>query len=200
MRGVEPAARPSVGQVMPQFPMPATFVVSRVMRPGREDAYEPWVRRLLTAAQTHDRFAAAVRLDQAGGLHHLLLQFGGPDALQAWLAQPAYRDLAAEAEAFSVGLDQRDSGKVVGFTLPSEVAAKKWRTALVTWIGVVPTLLIVSGVIGWALPALPRVLQQILSSVVLTAALTWLILPRVRGWSRFWMLQDSRGKLRKDSD
>jgi antibiotic biosynthesis monooxygenase (ABM) superfamily enzyme len=180
--------------------MPATFVVSHVMRPGREDAYELWVRRLLTAAQAHDRFAAAVRLDQGGGLHHLLLQFGGPDALQAWLAQPAYRDLAAEAEAFSVGLDQRDSGKVVGFTLPSEVAAKKWRTALVTWIGVVPTLLIVSGIVGWALPALPRVLQQILSSIVLTAALTWLILPRVRGWSRFWMLRDSQGKLRKTAD
>jgi len=179
---------------------PAAFVMSRVMRPGHDAEYDPWARRLLAAAQADACFVAAVRLDQAGGLHHLLLHFAGPDALRRWLDQPAYGELCREAEAFSVGLDQRDDGAVVGFTLPSEVAAKKWRTALVTWLGVVPTLLIVSAVVGWALPGVPRILQQILSSIVLTAALTWLILPRVRGWSRFWMLQDSQGNLRKDAD
>jgi antibiotic biosynthesis monooxygenase (ABM) superfamily enzyme len=68
----------------------------------------------------------------------------------------------------------------------------------VTWLGVVPTLLIVSSVIAWALPDVPRVVQQIISSVLLTSALTWLILPRVRGWSRFWMMQNKRGDLRKE--
>jgi hypothetical protein len=35
---------------------------------------------------------------------------------------------------------------------------------------------------------------------LLTSALTWLILPRVRGWSRFWMMQNERGDLRKEPD
>ncbi len=179
-------------------PSPAAFVISRVMRPGHEDAYDPWAARVMAAAQADERFVSAVRLDQAGGLHHLVLQFADAAALKHWSEQEAYGALASEADAFSVGLDQNDSGAVMGFDLPSEVAAEKWKTALVTWLGVVPTLLIVSSVIAWALPGVPRVVQQIISSVLLTSALTWLILPRVRGWSRFWMMQNERGDLRKE--
>jgi antibiotic biosynthesis monooxygenase (ABM) superfamily enzyme len=179
-------------------PSPAAFVISRVMRPGHEGEYDPWAARVIAAGQSEDRFISAVRLDQAGGLHHLVLQFTDRPALKRWSEQETYAALASEADTFSVGLDQKDSGAVMGFDLPSEVAAKKWKTALVTWLGVVPTLLIVSSIIAWALPDVPRVVQQITSSVLLTSALTWLILPRVRGWSRFWMLQNERGDLRKE--
>jgi antibiotic biosynthesis monooxygenase (ABM) superfamily enzyme len=179
-------------------PSPAAFVISRVMRPGHEGEYEPWASRVIAAGQAEDQLISAVRLDQAGGLHHLVLQFTDRPALENWSEQEAYAALASEADAFSVGLDQKDSGAVMGFDLPSEVAAKKWKTALVTWLGVVPTLLIVSSVIAWTLPNVPRVVQQIISSVLLTSTLTWLILPRVRGWSRFWMLQNERGDLRKE--
>ena len=117
--------------------------------------------------------------------------------MEAWSVSTDYMSLAREADHFSVSLDQKDSGATVSFTLPSEAAARKWKTALVTWLGVVPTLLIVSGVIGHALPGLSRVVQQLISSVLLTVTLTWLILPRVRAWSRFWMLRDTDGELRK---
>jgi antibiotic biosynthesis monooxygenase (ABM) superfamily enzyme len=179
-------------------PSPAAFVISRVMRPGHEGEYDPWAARVIVAGRSEDRFISAVRLDQAGGLHHLVLQFTDRSSLEHWSEQEAYAALGSEADAFSVGLDQNDSGPVMGFDLPSEVAAKKWKTALVTWLGVVPTLLIVSSVIAWALPDFPRVVQQIISSVLLTSTLTWLILPRVRGWSRFWMMQNERGDLRKE--
>ncbi|MBM6577750.1 hypothetical protein KCP91_15310 [Microvirga sp. SRT01] len=179
-------------------PAPAAFVISRVMRPGHEEAYGSWVDRVIAAAHVDGGFMSAVRLDQAGGLHHLVLHFDERRRLERWSEGATYIALASEADAFSVGLDQNDSGSVMGFDLPSEVAAKKWKTALVTWLGVVPTLLIVSSVVAWALPDVPRVLQQIVSSVLLTSALTWLILPKVRGWSRFWMMQNEQGDLRKE--
>jgi antibiotic biosynthesis monooxygenase (ABM) superfamily enzyme len=179
-------------------PAPAAFVISRVMRPGHEEAYGSWVDRVIAAAQVDGGFMSAVRLDQAGSLHHLVLHFDERPSLERWWEGATYIALASEADAFSVGLDQNDSGSVMGFDLPSEVAAKKWKTALVTWLGVVPTLLIVSSVVAWALPDVPRVLQQIVSSVLLTSALTWLILPKVRGWSRFWMMQNEQGDLRKE--
>lgn len=177
---------------------PAHLVISRVMRPGHEDDYDGWAGRVVAAAQAQAAFASAVRLDQAGGLHHLLLQFGSVPALRAWTEAWAYRRLAGEADSFSVALDQQHAGATVRFDLPSDAAAKKWKTALITWIGVVPTLLILSTAIRWAFPAMPRLAQQILSSILLTATLTWIILPRVRGWSRFWMLQNSQGDLRKE--
>ncbi len=195
----EPVGRAIVRPVMPSPPpAPAAFVISRVMRPGHEEAYGSWVDRVTAAAQAQDGFISAVRLDQAVGLHHLVLHFDERPSLERWSEGAIYIALASEADAFSVGLDQNDSGSVMSFDLASEVAAKKWKTALVTWLGVVPTLLIVSSVVGWALPDVPRVLQQIVSSVLLTSALTWLILPKVRGWSRFWMMQNEQGDLRKE--
>lgn len=175
----------------------ATLTISRVMRPGHEAQYDPWIERLIRDATAVHGYRAAIRLDQAGGLHHSVLQFDDRQSLDDWRGSDAFARLAAEADAFSVGLAQSKTGAEVGFALPSEAAAKKWKTAIVTWVGVVPTLLAVSGLVGWALPSLPRVAQQIVSSILLTSALTWLILPRVRSWSRFWMLQDSNGRLRK---
>lgn len=177
----------------------ATLIISRVMRPGREEEYAPWVDRVTSSAMADGGVVATTRLDQAGGIHHLLLYFRDPAALRQW-KQGAYASLAKHALTFSVGLDQEQAGASTRFTLPSEAAAKKWKTALVTWLGVVPALLVFSALIGWVAPSLPRPVQQILSSILLTAALTWVILPRVRSWSRFWMLQDSDGTLRRHPD
>ena len=178
---------------------PATFAISRVMHPRQDDAYDPWVERVIAAA-AHGGTHAATRLDQAGGIHHLLLHFPDSTALHVWIAGPNWTALANEAQRFSVGLDQQAQGVATHFTLPAEAAARKWKTALVTWLGVVPALLAFSSLIGWAVRGQFGAAQQILSSILLTAALTWIILPRVRSWSRFWMLQDSAGKLRRDPD
>jgi len=182
---------------MPQTPShPATLVISRVMRPGREDRYDGWAAQVIADAATRPDFQGALRLDQAGAMHHLLVQFADRVALDAWAGQG---DHGRGADGFSTGLRQVVQGPIAHVMLPSEAAARKWKTALVTWIGVVPTLLLVSGVVGWLLPHAPRPVQQILSSILLTGALTWLILPRVRGWSRFWMLRDSQGRVRTES-
>jgi antibiotic biosynthesis monooxygenase (ABM) superfamily enzyme len=95
------------------------------MRPGNEEAYGPWAARVIAAAQEDERFISAVGLDQAGALHHLVFQFADAAALKRWSEQEPYATLAFEADAFSVGLDQNDSGAIMGFDLPSEVAAKK---------------------------------------------------------------------------
>ena len=176
---------------------PATFAITRVMRPGHEQDYDRWVGQLIAALPAA---VGATRLDQAGGIHHLLLHFPDRAALTAWQAGEAWIGLRLAAERFSVGLNQAEDGRVIGVTLPSEAAAAKWKTAIVTWAGVVPTLLAVSAIVQWAAPWLPRIAQQIVSSILLTAALTWVILPRVRGWSRFWMMQDSAGRLRRKAD
>lgn len=169
------------------------------MRPGCSRQYEPWAERVAAVAQAAAGFASMVRLDQEGGMHHLLLHFDDADALHGWCGSDAYAALREEADGFSVGLDQDNREAVARFLIPSEAAAKKWKTALVTWIAVIPTLLVLSSLVERVLPNASPVVQKIVSSGLLTAALTWAILPRVRGWSRFWMLQNRSGDLRRKS-
>jgi antibiotic biosynthesis monooxygenase (ABM) superfamily enzyme len=81
--------------------------------------------------------------------------------------------------------------------LPSEQAAPKWKTFIATWAAVLPLLLVLNALVG--LLPLPKLVRLPLSSVLLTASLTWFVLPFVRRRVRPWLLADDEG-IRKEPD
>ncbi|WP_375397833.1 hypothetical protein [uncultured Sphingomonas sp.] len=182
---------------MPQF---ATLVLTRVIRPGRLDRFRGWATDLDRAAAGAPGHDGSVRLEQAGGFHHLLHRFVGADDLARWQASPAYAALMRAGESHSVGRAQAETGDRVSFALPSEATAHKWKTWLVTLVAVLPVLLVISTAVRALLTGWPPIAQTALSSPILTAVLTGLILPRVNRWSRFWQVQDSDGRVGKSRD
>jgi antibiotic biosynthesis monooxygenase (ABM) superfamily enzyme len=175
-----------------------TLITSRAVKAGDEDRFERWADRLLQAAAKAPGYLSGVRLGQTQGLQHLVLQFrAGPDA-QAWRDSTDFKRLASEADGFSVGLDQMASGDPVRFELPSDASAAKWKRFVTTWIAVFPVLLTISSLMRWLLGDWPPTLQLVPSSLMLTATLQWIILPRIQRWSRSWLLKDANGNLRTD--
>lgn len=182
------------------MPAPATFIASHIVRPGHLDQFRAWAAEFDRAAAQAGGHRGGIRLEQAGGFHHLIHRFATAENLDAWLASPAYRSLREAGEAHAVARAQHEAGDQVGFALPSEASAPKWKAWLVTWLSVLPVILLVSSAIRWLSPDLPPLAQAALSSLILTATLTWLILPRVNRWSRFWQVRNTSGKVRKGSD
>lgn len=182
------------------MPAPATFIASHVVRPGHLEPFRAWAAEFDQAAARAAGHAGGVRLEQAGGFHHLIHRFAAPDDLERWLASPAYEQLRDAGEDHAVARTQHKAGDLVGFDLPSEASVPKWKAWLVTWLSVLPVILLVSSAIRWVLPTLPPLAQAALSSLILTATLTWIILPRVNRSSRFWQIQNTSGKVRKGSD
>lgn len=176
---------------------PATFVLSRVVRPGRQADYQLWADAFDRAAAAVPGHRGGVRLEQGGGFHHLLHRFADAEQLDRWRASPPVVALLAAAEHHSVGRAQQAVGAQVGFALPSEAAARKWKAWLVTWLTVLPVLLVVSTIVRRMLPGWPPPAQLIASSPILTGLLTWVILPRVNRWSRFWQVQTAGGRARR---
>jgi antibiotic biosynthesis monooxygenase (ABM) superfamily enzyme len=84
----------------------------------------------------------------------------------------------------------------VQFDLPSDASAAKWKRFVTTWLAVFPVLLAISSLTRWLLEDWPPLLQLIPSSLMLTATLQWIILPRIQRWSRFWLLRGADGDLR----
>lgn len=66
---------------------------------------------------------------------------------------------------------------------------------MTTWLTVFPVLLVISLVVRATLDDTPLPLQLLPSSLLLTATLQWIILPRLQRYTRFWLLQDSSGRL-----
>lgn len=178
----------------------ATAVISRAVRPGRLDEFRAWADRLDAAVGTQPGFLGLIRLEQSGGLHHLVHRFDSRAALDRWKASPDYHALIEAGRHASVGLHQVKTGERIHLDVPSESGGSKWKLFLVTWVIVLPVLLALSSGIRALFPGLPPLVQTAISSLLLTGALTTVILPRLQRWSRFWLLQDARGKLKTSGD
>lgn len=181
---------------MPLDPAATTTVItSRALRAGHEADFERWVEQLNALASAAPGYRAAIRLGQTAGFQHLLFRFDDMTAAEAWQRSDAVVAHVAIADGFSTALRQVATGNRVAFDLPSDASASKWKRFVTTWLAVFPVLLLVSTVVRMVLTDVPLPLQLLPSSLILTATLQWIILPRLQRHTRFWLLQDGSGRL-----
>lgn len=172
-----------------------TIVTSRAIRAGREDDFERWVEELGRLARAAPGYRAEIRLGQTAGFQHLLFRFDDQAASDAWQADETVSAHVAVADGYSTALRQIKAGDGVTFELPSDASASKWKRFVTTWLTVFPVLLMISLAVRTLLKDAPLPLQLLPSSLILTATLQWIILPRLQRYTRFWLLQDSSGRL-----
>ncbi len=173
----------------------ATIITSRAIRAGHEQEFERWVEELNRYARAAPGYRAAIRLGQTAGFQHLLFRFDDRAAAETWHDEPTMRAHIATADRFSTSLRQLEVGDGVTFDLPSDASASKWKRFVTTWLTVFPILLVISMVVRTVLKDAPLPLQLLPSSLLLTATLQWIILPRLQRYTRFWLLQDGSGRL-----
>jgi antibiotic biosynthesis monooxygenase (ABM) superfamily enzyme len=176
-------------------PQTATVVTSRAIRAGHEEDFERWAAALQGLALEARGYRAAIRLGQTAGFQHLLFRFDDRASAEAWHDSSAIRSHVAIADGWSTALRQIQSGDRIAFELPSDASASKWKRFVTTWLTVFPVLLVISLVVRTLLKEAPLPLQLLPSSLLLTATLQWIILPRLQRYTRFWLLQDRSGRL-----
>lgn len=178
-------------------PEPATMVATRVVPVGDAEAFDRWAGAMTRSAADAAGSGGGVRLEQAGGLVHLVHRFDDEAALAAWTGSKDYRALLAEGERFPVERRTVATGRVARVAVPAESAASKLKTAILTWVTVFPVLLVVSTTVRALVGSWPQPLQLLLSSVVMVAALSWVIQPWVQRRARPWTLADGHGRARR---
>ena len=174
-----------------------TVVVTRVVRPGKEDEFAAWAEEVDAAAARFDGHLGAVRLHDNQGLNHLVYLFDGDDHLKRWEDSPLRRELIRRGNELSDDQRTTADGRHSWFTVPSTSAS--WKSFVMTWLAVFPSLLVISSVVRWIGPGLPQPLQLAISSLTLTALLTWVILPRVTNRVRPWLFHGARPEARSPS-
>jgi len=175
---------------------PSTLIVSHAVRPGKTEEFARWIEEVSDVAKRAPGFCDIVRLGQTNALRHLLLRFASRDDLERFRAGETFQRLERRARDLTTGIDQVADGCDVDVRLPSDASAAPWKRFLVTWLSVLPVLLVVSTAIRALLPTVPPPVQVTVSSLCLTSLLQWVILPRVQRAARAWMLKDEAGRLR----
>lgn len=174
-----------------------TVVDTLVVHEGKNAAFAAWLTELqdtLNAQAGHE--GGVVRLDQPGGIVHLLHHFADRPSLDAWIGSDRHRTLATAAVAFAISHRQTGDGPNPGFALPGDASAPKWKRVVVSWATVFPLLLGTSYAGQALVPDWPRPLTLALSSLAITVVLNLLVFPRVNRRLEPWLLEAGNGDVR----
>ena len=173
---------------------PATGVASRRVEPGREEEFEAWTSGILSAVKEFpgylgsdvlrpsnaedDEYSIIYRFDHASNLE----RWEASDERRRWLdrAEPIVREQTVH----------RLTGLETWFTLPSkegQPAPPRYKMAVVTWLAVFPTVLIIFTLFGPLLNLLPMVLRTLLFTLTMVSLMTYVIMPRMTRLFSFWL-------------
>ncbi|MFI0805818.1 antibiotic biosynthesis monooxygenase [Streptomyces echinatus] len=166
-----------------------TVVVTRVVAPGKEDAFARWADEVDRAAAGFPGHLGAVRLHDAQGLHHLVYRFDSAEHLDAWERSDVRQELLRRGNRISDPRSSSSADLAPWFTLQERGVPPKWKSFLTTWAAAYPCLLTFATLLKLLFPGLPQSAALAVNSFLLTALLTWVIQPRLTRQARPWLLR-----------
>ena len=183
-----------------------TVLVTRRVKAGHEADFEQASQTMTAAACTFPGYLGGqlVRPDAQAtsddpsltGVYHVVYAFDTAAHLEGWQQSPT-RLLALAAIAPHIeGQTQRQvSGLGHWFAAPvgpHQRPPPRWKVAVVTWLGICPTVYTLFVLLGAALapwPLLPRVM--VLTSLVVII-MTWLVAPQLTRLLKPWLYAAGR--------
>ncbi|MEX8517956.1 MAG: antibiotic biosynthesis monooxygenase [Leptothrix sp. (in: b-proteobacteria)] len=175
-----------------------TVLVTRRVKTGHEAAFEQTMGDMIAAAATFAGHLGGqlVRPGEEGGdepnLYHVVFAFDSAAHLKAWQQSPA-RSLGLAAVSLHTDGEQlvrQVTGLGHWFAAPvgpKQIPPPRWKVAVVTWLGICPTVFVLFVLLGELLapwPLLPRVM--LLTSLVVIL-MTWVVAPQLTKLLKPWL-------------
>jgi antibiotic biosynthesis monooxygenase (ABM) superfamily enzyme len=169
---------------------PVKIVLERRARPGEKESFERWVEELVALAGRSGALQGSSVLTTGGGEYFILLRFASQGDLERWQASPEVVSLLGRGDTLAIAADQPvvQTGLETWFTLPGlpvpPTPPPRWKMALMTWLALLPQVIVLS----FLVPAeLPFLLEVSLSTAIPVMMLTWVIMPRVTRLLYRWL-------------
>jgi hypothetical protein len=159
--------------------------------PGREADFAQWARGISDAAARFPGHLGAgyIRPARADGEHTIVYRFDTREHFDAWQNSEERRRWVDASRDLVLGERvQMATGLEHWFADPSCAGEppKAWKQALLIWLGLYPTVLVVGYTVGvlvarWPLPA-----RSVMTTAISVVLMTWVVMPVVtRAFRRF---------------
>ena len=183
-----------------------TVLITRRVKAGHEAAFEQASADMTAAARAFPGYLGGqlVHPDAEGNsddatLYHVVFAFDTPEHQQGWQQSPT-RSLALAAIAPHIEGQTVRQVSGLGHWFAAPVGPKqnpppRWKVAVVTWLGICPTvyaLFVLLGPLLAAWPLLPRVM--LLTSLVVIV-MTWAVAPKLTQWLKPWLYPATRASI-----
>ena len=174
-----------------------TVAITRRADPARTAEMVAWVNAGTTLAEDFPGFLGTgwVRPGPDSDEWHMLYRFADAEALRNWEESPQRRWWLSSAEGFVEHTRiERRTGIEGWFEPPTRsesvivpAAPPRWKQAVTIWVGFFPVSLLAAVSLARLLTGLDVVLRTLVSTLVLTPIMTYLVLPAVTRVLQPWL-------------
>lgn len=172
-----------------------TAVITHRVRTGREDGYEAWIKGIAAAArQFEGHWGVNILRPQPGATsdYVIVLQFDSCSNLNAWLNSEVRKGWIDRVQPL---IQAQESVQVLTglegwFQLPKQAgpaAPKRYKQAILVWVGVMMVSLLVQPLLAPVLQYLPWPLRVGVSVAITVVLLSYFIMPRLTRWFKGWL-------------
>lgn len=163
-----------------------TRIARRRVRPGHEAQYEELVREMFVLMKRHHGFLGAdiVPPEPGSGLYQVVVNFGSEAGLAQWDASADRREIFARMRAHAEGEPEHRRLNAleewfVGPSVPEHTRPPRWKTAVVTWLGIWPLASVILYFLTpvWDGLGLPFLVMTAINVVLIVGAMVYLVAP-----------------------
>ncbi len=161
-----------------------TAVISHYIRPGRESGYEEWMKDISQTARQFAGYQGVTILRPQPGTraeYVIISRFDNYDNLSHWLRSPERKEWIERSKPL---VHKPENVKVLSglealVSLPDTASTPppRYKTAIVTWIGVFFCVSTVIYFLGPYFAPLPFLLNQAIVNAIIVVLLVYLIMP-----------------------
>lgn len=163
-----------------------TRIARRKALPGREQEYEARVREMLAQMRKHKGFLGGDMIppEEPGGDYQIVTRFASEADVDVWersveraRSLESLREVAEGEPEF-----RKLSGLEAWFepvVVPASMHPPRVRMAVVTWLGIFPTVSFFLWFVAPLLQSLPFLLRTALLTALIVMTMTWVVMPRL---------------------
>ena len=183
---------------------PLTVVVSRRVRKGQQEAFEALSSQMTERASRFPGYLGTAMFRPASPddpEYRIVFKFRDRETLTAWEESEERAELLQQIESLLVQPSEREvtSGIVTWFTLPGQnpvTPPPKWKMTIVSWLALYPAVTLVFVIFGDLLAQVPLLLRTMIVTIVVMGLMSYVLMPRMTKWFKFWLFPDRRSNSR----
>ncbi|MET7928156.1 antibiotic biosynthesis monooxygenase [Streptomyces sp. NPDC005349] len=174
-----------------------TAVISHDVRPGREQEFERWQKKVLREQEKYPGFMGTEFFKPVEGIQDhwvVVFRYDTREHLDAWLDSSNRERLLEEGRDYFASYEVRKVGTAFGgwFRFGSdegEEVPPNWKQAMTVVLALYPTVMVLNLTVGHEFDVLgvPGYLGLFFSNILSVSILTWLLMPLVNRALAFWL-------------
>ena len=171
---------------------PVHVAITRIVRPGCAEAFEQAVKAFFADTMHESASLGAQLLRPLPGSdsrsYGILRSFASTEERDAFYNSQTFRKWEATVAPLVEGnYSRRNLHGLEAFFRSASTVPPAWKMAILTWLGVCPTVQVVSALVPSSMAAWPFWLFNAIVNIFVVAALVWFVMPLLTRFARPWL-------------